>query len=161
MNIVTVLTGILETMRLDTLSPLKSWQYNSPGRANVELDTSEPPTAVIYCLTDWQLTQTIVRERARVAVGFLTLQPDIDFDGISNEAKIDTCKDIALDFIARVSDDGRLGIISDPIDVRSVYDDHDRNLTGVFVEFECRETQGACLDNYIPEPEPETTPDEP
>lgn len=148
MNIVTIITGILEAMRSDTASPLKSWQYNSPARVNVENDFSRTPTAVMYCLTDWQLTAAIVREQARVSVGFLTLQPDIDYEGMENERHVDRCKDIALDFIARVNDDGRLSVTSDPINVRSVYDLNDRNLTGVFVEFDCTEIQGQCLDNY-------------
>lgn len=147
---VTHITGILEAMRLDALSPVKSWQYNSPGRANVENDYSETPTAVCYCITDWEATLNIVREVASVAVGFLTVQPNIDFDGLANEVLIDNMKGIALDFVRRISEGGVLEIATDTIRIRSIYNLDDRNLTGVFLEITLREVQGQCLRNYAP-----------
>lgn len=148
MNIVNHFTSLLEAMRQDTNSQLKSWQYNSPSRANVENDYSTVPTAVMYCLTDWRVQADIVREMAQVSVGFLTTQPELDFDGMHNETLIDDMKDIALDFIARISSAGVVEITSDTIDIRSIYDGDDRNLTGVFVTLDCKEIQGQCLANY-------------
>lgn len=157
MIIVDEVTGILEAMRQDTLSPLQSWQYNSPARVNVENDYTKTPTAVMYCLTDWEVTFTTVRERASVAVGFLTLQPNIDFDGLENDTRVEQTKDIALDFVRRVHEGGVLRIEDDTIRIRSIYDMDDRNLTGVFLEITLLEVQGQCLDSYAPD-EPDENP---
>lgn len=148
MQIVTHLTSILEAMRQDASSPLQAWQYNSPSRANVENDYSRVPVAVMYCLTDWRVSSDIIREIASVSVGFMTFQEKLDYDGIQNETYIDAMKDVALDFIARVKASGDVVITSDNYDIRSIYNEDDRNLTGVFVTFDCREVQGQCLANY-------------
>lgn len=157
MIIVTEVTGVLEAMLQDTLSPLQSWQYNSPARVNVENDFTKTPTAVMYCLADWEVTFTTVRERASVAVGFLTLQPNIDFDGLENDTRVEQMKDIALDFVRRVHEGGVLRIEDDTIRIRSIYDMDDRNLTGVFLEITLLEVQGQCLDSYAPD-EPDENP---
>lgn len=148
MKAVDEICTVLEAMRTDANSNLQSWQYNSPARANVENDFSDTPTAVAFCLTDWQVTQGVVREIADVAVGFLTTQPNLDFDGLHNEQRVDEMKDIALDFIARVKSRGIFVFEDDPIKMRSVYDTNDANLTGVFVEVKMRELAGKCLNYY-------------
>ena len=157
MIIVNTVTGILEAMRQDTGSPLQSWQYNSPARVNVENDYTATPTAVMYCLTDWEVTFTTVRERASVAVGFLTLQPNIDFDGAENDTKVTQMKDCAIDFVRRVNEGGVLRIEDDTVRIRSIYDMNDRNLTGVFLEITLKEVQGQCLEDYAPD-EPDENP---
>lgn len=148
MIIVSHITAILEAMRQDSNSPLMSWQYNSPSRANVENDYTNTPTAVAYCITDWYASSNIVRERSSVVVGFLTSQPAIDFDGLANEALIDSMKDVAFDFVSRIKTAGILELTDDEIKIRSIYDLDDRNLTGVFLEINLKEIQGECLKNY-------------
>lgn len=149
MRIVDTLTGILEAMRQDASSPLKSWQYNSPSRANVEHDYSRTPCAVMYCITDWSVNLNIARETAQVAVGFLTENPRLDYNGLDADGIIDGMKAVALDFLARMADGGAVEVTGDSVRIRSAYADDDRNLAGVFLEMEVRELQGECLQNYI------------
>ena len=148
MTIVDTVTGILEAMRQSPLCPLKSWQYNSPARANVENDYTDTPTAVMYCLTDWQVEFPTVREVASVAVGFLAVQPAIDFDGRQNDLLVTQMKDCAIDFVYRITSGGTLAITDETIKIRSVYDLNDRNLTGVFLEITLKEVQGQCIESY-------------
>lgn len=148
MNIVTHLTGILEAMVQSTASPLLSWQYNRPARANVENDYTKTPTAVMFCITDWETATDLAREVASVTVGFLDVNPEIDWDGISTDAIIDAMKSVAFDFVARINAAGVVEITTDRVRVRSVFDTNDRNLAGVYLQMDLREVQGECMDNY-------------
>lgn len=148
MNIVTHLTGILEAMVQSQTSTLKSWQYNRPARANVENDYTKTPTAVLYCITDWETATDLAREVASVTVGFLDVNPEIDWDGISTDAIIDAMKSVAFDFVARINAAGVVEITTDRVRVRSVFDTNDRNLAGVFLQMELREVGGECMENY-------------
>lgn len=148
MNIVTHLTGILEAMVQSTASPLLSWQYNRPARANVENDYTKTPTAVMFCITDWETATDLAREVASVTVGFLDVNPEIDWDGISTDAIIDAMKSVAFDFVARINAAGVVEITTDRVRVRSVFDTDDRNLAGVYLQMDLREVQGECMDNY-------------
>lgn len=148
MNIVTHLTGILEAMVQSTASPLLSWQYNRPARANVENDYTKTPTAVMFCITDWVTDTDLARELASVTVGFLQQNPEIDWDGITTDTIIDDMKGVALDFVARINAAGVVEITTDRVRVRSVFDSDDRNLAGVFLQMELREVGGECMENY-------------
>lgn len=148
MNIVQHLTGILEAMSQSTASPLKSWQYNRPARVNVENDYTNTPTAVMYCITDWETETDLARELASVTVGFLQQNPEIDWDGISTDVIIDAMKSVAFDFVARINAAGVVEITTDRVRVRSVFDTDDRNLAGVFLQMELREVGGECMENY-------------
>ena len=148
MNIVTHLTGILEAMVQSAASPLKSWQYNRPTRVNVENDYTNTPTAVFYCITDWETSTDLAREVASVTVGFLEVNPEIDWDGTATEAIIDAMKSVAFDFVARINAAGVVEITTDRVRVRSVFDTNDRNLAGVFLQMELREVVGECMENY-------------
>lgn len=152
MNIVQHLTGILEAMVQSQDSPLLSWQYNRPARVNVENDYTKTPTAVLYCITDWETATDLAREVASVSVGFLDVNPEIDWDGISTDAIIDAMKSVAFDFVARINAAGVVEITTDRVRVRSVFDSDDRNLAGVYLQLELREVQGECIDNYNTEP---------
>lgn len=148
MNIVTHLTGILEAMAQSAASPLRSWQYNRPARANVENDYTTTPTAVMYCITDWESETDMAREVASVTVGFLEVNPEVDWDGVATDTIIDSMKSVAFDFVSRVNAGGVVEITTDRVRVRSVFDTDDRNLAGVFLQMELREVQGECMDNY-------------
>lgn len=148
MNIVTHLTGILEAMVQSTACPLKSWQYNRPARANVENDYTKTPTAVLYCITDWETATDLAREVASVTVGFLQVNPEFDWYGMATDTIIDNMKAVAFDFIARVNSAGVVEITTDRVRVRSVFDTNDRNLAGVFLQMELREVGGECMENY-------------
>lgn len=148
MNIVTHLTGILEAMVQSTASPLLSWQYNRPARANVENDYTKTPTAVMFCITDWVTDTDMAREIASVTVGFLQVNPEVDWDGMATDTIIDNMKAVAFDFIARVNSAGVVEITADTVRVRSVFDTDDRNLAGVYLQMDLREVQGECMENY-------------
>lgn len=148
MNIVTHLTGILEAMVQSSASPLKSWQYNRPARVNVENDYTKTPTAVFYCIADWETSTELAREVASVTVGFLEVNHEIDWDGTATDAIIDAMKSVAFDFVARINAAGVVEITTDRVRVRSVFDTNDRNLAGVFLQMELREVGGECMGNY-------------
>lgn len=149
-KIVEEVNDILNEMVIDTSCELEACHYQSPARINIDMDNSTTPVANFYCMTDWgvDMSNGIVRETANVGILFLCRQYDLNFDGISNETEIGNAYEIALDFVARVSHSDVIGITSDNIDIKSVYDQNDYNLTGVFIKLNVREKVGKCLESY-------------
>jgi len=129
---------------------LKYAMYQSPSKTNVEIDDAPTPTAVVYCVTDWDVrTSTgVVRESARVGIGFVTRQTEFEFDGIQNEALIDEMKNLALHFFALMKDRDDVTIASDKITCKSIYNDYDTNVTGVWCDVDIVERGGKCIAYY-------------
>lgn len=146
MEIVARIIGILDTMVSEDV--IKSRIYQTAAKTNVEIDYEKTPAAVMYCVSKWaiDLKLGIVRERAAIGIGFVKRQPQLDFDGESNETIVDECKVIAVDFIRRLKADDSLQIISDSVDCTTVYDEYDTNVTGVWVSVEVKDNGGECLD---------------
>lgn len=121
--------------------------YNWPAKANVQLDTTAHPVAVLYVMRDGaiELENGLYRETAEVNVSFLDHQPELDFDGMTNEALLDAMAEVAVEFVGRIVDGGELEITTDLVTLRGVYDFDDKNTTGVNLQFTVREKQGRCL----------------
>lgn len=135
--------------------------YQWAAKANVELDTTAHPVAVLYLFRDGSidLTEGVYREIAEVNVLFLTHQSQLSFDGTANDALLSDMIDVATEFVARLLDDGTCEVIGNEIVVRGIYDFDDKNTTGVSLQFRVRELQGHCLTPTEPEPEPEPNED--
>lgn len=133
-KILNILNGYVEKGTLEAVI------YNSASKANVELDVTAHPCAVLYIFRDGSidLIGGTYREVAEVNVLFLTHQEQLDFDAIENDALMDSMVEVARDFIDDVigSDIGE--IVNDAIEVRGLYDYNDKNTTGVALRFSIR-----------------------
>lgn len=128
---------------------VESVLYNSQYKANVQLDGIATPVAVLYLFRDgaYDTATGLLREEAEINVMFLTHQRELDFDGIANEALIDTMSEAATAFIAEVTRTNNIAIVGDNITLRGVYDTYDTNTTGVSMQFRVRELQGQCINS--------------
>lgn len=120
--------------------------YQSAPKANVLFDNINTPCALLLLFSDRQIdvSKKMWRESAEVNVFFLT-DAAFDFDGLENQRRVDGMAGKAEDFIALVLADGSLEFESTDIAMRQVYDEGDRNLTGVSLQFRVREVQPKCL----------------
>ena len=134
--------------------------YQSPFKANVELDTAAHPVAVLYLFRDGSLDLAtgLLRDIAEVNVLFLTHQPELDFDGATNDTLLDSMASLAATFIADIIASGVGTISGDNVTLRGIYDHADKNTTGVSMQFRLEAAQGRCLAPYEPEPEPTPEP---
>lgn len=120
--------------------------YNSPTKANVELDTTAHPVAVLYIFRDGtiDLTNGMWNEVAEVNVLFLTHQSELDFDALQNDALLDSMADVARRFVGDLIASGTGEIVDNNITVRGLYDFDDKNTTGVSLQFRFR-SNPQCL----------------
>lgn len=142
-NILSILNSYVES------GDLAAVVYNSPTKANVDLDTTAHPVAVLYILRDGSidLTNGIWTEVAEVNVLFLTHQPELDFNALQNDALLDSMAEVAERFVGDLIASGSCEIVDNNITVRGVYDFNDKNTTGVSLQFRLRELQGRCLNS--------------
>lgn len=144
MRIVDNVTAILQAMKDDTTCALRTYTYQSPSRANVELDFSDTPTAVLYCVgeTYWKRVMNVLKERVAINLIFAT-KTELDYDGFANEALIDSMRELALDFLDRMRYEPIM-IVEDDIKIVNFYDEFDTNTTGVSLQCTIQERQGTC-----------------
>lgn len=111
--------------------------YNSPTKVNVELDTTAHPCAVLYIFRDGtiNLANGTYNEIAEVNVLFLTHQPQLDFDALTNDALLDGMADVAKQFVGDLIASNAGEIVDNYITVRGIYDSDDKNTTGVSLQF--------------------------
>ena len=151
---------------LNILNTLKDEQwleavvFGTPAKANVELDTTANPVAVLFVFRDGaiDIAQGMYREIADINVLFLTHQSQLAFGGEANEALMADMVSVATEFVARLIASDMGEVIGDEIAVKGVYDYDDKNTTGVSLQFRMRALQGVCLIPTEPEPEPEPEP---
>lgn len=120
--------------------------YNSPTKANVELDTTAHPVAVLYIFRDGEidLSNGTYNEIADINVLFLTHQDQLDFDASQNDVLLDSMADVAKRFIGDIIASGSGLIVDDNVTVRGIYDFDDKNTTGVSLQFRFR-SNPQCL----------------
>ena len=120
--------------------------YNSPTKANVELDTTAHPVAVLYIFRDGEidLSNGTYSEIADINVLFLTHQDQLDFDASQNDALLDSMADVAKQFIGDLIASNSGDIVDDNVTVRGIYDFDDKNTTGVSLQFRFR-SNPQCL----------------
>lgn len=125
--------------------------YQSAPKANVLLDVAQTPCALLLLFTDRSIdiSRRTWKEKAEVNVFFLT-DADLDFDGLENQVKVDDMADKAENFIGLLMEDGGIAIDGTSVMMRQVYDEHDRNLTGVSLQFSVTEVRGRCI--QLPQP---------
>lgn len=154
--------GILEALKDE--GRLEAVVYQWPAKANVELDTTAHPVAVLFLIRDGSITLVngLWRETAEVNVSFLDHQEELDFDGAENDVLLDGMAAVAVEMVSRIVSDGRLEIEGDEVGVHGVYDYDDKNTTGVNLQFRVRERGGHCLlptEPVPPEPDPDPDPE--
>ena len=127
-------------------SGVKTVIYQSQGTANVDFDKGAPSFGYMVTVTrrKCDVSRMLWRERAAVVVFFLDLAP-LDYDGLKNEAVAERMAGCARVFLRGVLGDDTLHVEGDTIDMRTAFDKYDGNLTGVSLEFEVAEAQGACF----------------
>lgn len=145
MKVVDTIKGVLQDQK--DAGVLKDVIYQTPTRANVDLSMVQDPMAVLYVITDRSIDpyRQTAREHAQIAgLFFLVRQPQLGFDGTLNEELVEDMSYIAYDFIDRLRDIGGIQI-SGEVQMRTVLDMDDTNTTGVCLQFELDEMQGACI----------------
>ena len=143
-KVIQVLVGMVANGDLET------YIYQTVNKANVQIDYEKTPAAVFYCLSKWNvnLNLGIVREEASVGLGFVKRQSELDYDGSHNEALVDECKALSMKFLNLLKVGGGVEIMDDEIKCTTLRDKYDANVTGVWIEFNCRDNGGECLANY-------------
>ena len=140
-----IILDILDGMKAEGM--IAQRHYVTPSRQNVDLGQSQYPCAVLNCITDWKIDLATGREREQCSINLSILepQPALAFDGEDNEKKVDRCKEIAVDAIARIMRSDDVEIVEDTVTGRTIFDDTDYNVTGVSVAMTVREKDTHCL----------------
>lgn len=140
MRIVEEVRRIIESMGLPFL-------YDSSGVANLKLDREEFPLSLMFIFQSWSVDVRVggFREEYDVMIFFLEKADRLDFDGIPNHTKVERMGNYAINFINEVIKSDVIGFAeSEYVEVRSVYDKFDKNLTGVYVETRIKELASSC-----------------
>ena len=156
-NILSILNGLKDEGRIEAVV------FGTPAKANVELDTTANPVAVLFVFRDGaiDLAQGMYREIADINVLFLTHQSQLAFDGATNDALMTQMVEVASEFVARLIASNIGEIIGDEIAIKGVYDYDGKNTTGVSLQFRMRAAQGRCLIPTEPEPDVDPEPTQP
>ena len=148
MRIVEKINEILSSMVAG--GDLASYQYLTPSKHNVAVAKGvQFPRAMFSAITDRQISISKMRsnETAEVVIDFCTLSnlKTTEFGADTMEAKIDAMGDIALQFVKCVVSERSLMITTDNIELTSLYDFTDTNLTGVRLRLTIKDKIGNCL----------------
>lgn len=126
--------------------------YTWPADANVKAGTIATPFVFVELPRSIRLDvdRSAAFERGKYAVWFLTDQPSLQFNGVGNEALVDSMLSLAIDFVGRVKALRRHKLFIERVEVEApiVYDAGDRNLTGVKLMLDLSEQTGYCIPNY-------------
>lgn len=145
MKAVSVITGVLESMKSDGL--IDSVIYHTPSRVNVDLAGAKYPCAVLSVITDRVVDpyKQTAREHAKIAgLFFLVRQPQLAFSGMQNEGLVEDMTMLGYEFIDRLRDDSSVRIAGD-VNMLTVLNHDDTNTTGVCLQFDLLESQGVCI----------------
>lgn len=148
MHLVTKLNNILQSLVNDGFISERIYTYSA--QFNVIAGRCRVPVGVLLLPNRWKLECDTVtaREHGVFDIYFLTTQPQLDFDATSNEVLIDNMIDVATEFIGRVKSDKSIHINEIDINLQSIYDANNKNLTGVHIAIDLKEQQGRCIPTY-------------
>lgn len=145
MHIVDILKGHLNDMVVEDY--IADYEYTYAEQFNVIAGRCKTPVGVLLIPNKWKLdfNQSHAREHGEFHVYFLTTQPQLDFDATDNETLIDEMIECSVDFVSRVLYDKRLHVEDIDVQMQSIYDANNKNLTGTHVILNLLEQQGRCI----------------
>lgn len=148
MRIVGIINRLLEEQK--TAGLITAHHYLTPSKHNVQAAKDGLfPRAMFVAITDRQIdiTKNHTKEIADVTIDYVTRSglKTTEFNAQTMEAKIDEMGDCAVDLVARLLRESSLVINTDTIELTSLYDFMDTNLTGVRMRFNISEVVGICI----------------
>lgn len=148
MRIVNEINTILEAQK--TAGLIAEHNYLTPSKHNVQVAKDGLfPRAMFVAITDRQINiiKSHTKETADVTIDYVTRSglKTTEFNAQTMEAKIDAMGSCAVDLIARIMQVSTLTINTDNIELISLYDFMDTNLTGVRMRFSISEVVGECI----------------
>ena len=158
MIIPTKVLEILETMRV--AGDISTIMYDSPNSANVRLDDSPEPIALLYLISDWDIDieHGVSKEIATVKL-FFAKRAEFDVKGEEKDLIVSEMSLLGREFISNLLAEHDLRVVDDVIHMRNVWGKYDSFVCGVEISVKIEQKQGSCL--YVePEPEPEPEPNE-
>lgn len=120
--------------------------YDGWGLVNLRADKMETPLMVnILPVTGaYHVAGRRITESADCLIGFLD-KTEFDFDGVENDAIIEKCKKLALEFIMTLNASGLFEPISEDVPMSIEYNLLDVNLTGVILTLRLQEKEGVVM----------------
>ena len=123
-----------------------SYVFDDWSRVNLKMDKLKLP-AVINILPPsgtLEYSKGVFKDAPNCAIGFADIA-QLDFDGAENDATIDRCKSMAMEFIARVNNSKFFEPLQDLIHYSVFYNKLNRNITGIIIELSLKENVGVCV----------------
>lgn len=114
--------------------------------ANKRLDKMPLPAVINVLPVSGQLNvgKTMLKDYPNCMLCFAD-KADFDFSGVTNDAVIERCKNLAMEFILRANASGLFEQISGNVPYSVFYDKADVNITGITIELQLKETKGLVL----------------
>lgn len=131
-------TRIIEELGLPVI-------YQRQGMANVELDKAQFPTAVLYCISDFEVDMKsgANREEANILLFFLD-KSKLAEDGEYYDEIIHRMKQYGLVFCDKVVQSPEIGFTEDKVSIKSIFDKFDSTMGGVMIDTKVKELRGKC-----------------
>lgn len=120
--------------------------FDNWATANIRLDKLPFP-AVINVLPvsgAFNVTARRMKDYPNCMLAFID-KTDLDFDGTENDAVLERCKNLAMEFILTANDSGLFDPIEGDVPYSVIYDKLDVNVTGIVIEIQLKEKQGINL----------------
>lgn len=131
---------------LKTQGIINTVMYDSAFSANVRIDRSPMPAALLYLLEDWNLdlSKSAVKESANLQVFFFDTC-SLDIKGEEKDVIVNAMEAIARQFISVLLEDKSIVLLDDKIRIQSTYGKFDKFCVGVTLNLKIEQKQGECL----------------
>lgn len=136
----------LQTMK--TNGKINTIIYDSANSANVRIDDSADPIAILYLISDWNVDvrHGIAKEIANIRI-FFGKRAEFDIKGEDKDIIVDDMLLIGKYFINEINNNSVIRIIDDRIKIRNVWGKFDSFLCGVEIIVQVEQKQGECILN--------------
>lgn len=120
--------------------------FDNWATANIRIDKLPLP-AVINVLPvsgSFNVTARKMKDYPNCMLAFID-KTDLDFDGKENDAVLERCKNLAMEFILTANESELFDPIEGDVPYSVIYDKMDVNVTGIVIELQLKEKQGINL----------------
>lgn len=149
-SIINKITSILNNM-----TEVKTVMFDNNFSANLRVDRSELPGALIYTVPDWNINiaNGVSKEQVEVQVFFFD-KGEFDSKAEDKLPVFEAMSLLAREFISKILADKTLLIQEDSINIKSVYARWDKFVVGCTLTLRLIEKQGECIYTE-PTPDPD------
>lgn len=138
---------ILSTLQImKTNGKINTIIYDSANSANVRIDDSVEPIAILYLISDWNvdIRHGISKEIANIRI-FFGKRAEFDIKGEDKDIIVDEMLIIGKNFINEIKNNTSIRIVDDRIKIRNVWGKFDSFLCGVEIVVQVEQKQGECI----------------